>query len=225
MLLLLDAGGTLIRPAEPVGDVYDRHLQSCGLTSSSAALEAAFSRSLAAAPPPDYPAHPSGHDAEFAWWRGVVRAAFRSLGGPEAAFAASPDFDAYFALLFTHYADPAAWTLFPDVRPFLESAAARRARLAVLSNFDDRLAPILDGLGVGSFFDLVLTSANARARKPEKRIFHFALEHLGASPAETTYAGDSHHADVLGAQAAGIRPFHLQRPATTLSDFLDFSLP
>jgi len=225
MFLLLDAGGTLIHPAEPVGAVYARHLGACGLDWPPATLDAAFQRSLAVAMPPDYAAHPTGHAAEFAWWRQVVLEAFGSLGGAPAAFAASTAFGGYFETLFTHYAKPTAWALYSDVLPFLEAAAARRARLAVLSNFDDRLAPILDGLGIGRFFELVLTSADARSRKPDRRIFELALARLGATPGQSAFAGDSHVADVLGAQAAGIRPFLLERPSHSLADFLDFSLP
>ena len=110
---------------------------------------------------------------------------------------------------------------YPETVFFLE-AASEIGTLAVVSNFDDRLAPILNGLGIGSFFEEIITSADALARKPERKIFEFALRKLD-SPAEAAcFCGDSYEADHLGASSAGIRSFHLKRPADTLVDFLDF---
>ena len=92
----------------------------------------------------------------------------------------------------------------------------------MVSNFDDRLVPILDGLGIGNYFAHILTSADARARKPDRAIFDLALDRLNCVPAETAHCGDSLQADFHGATTAGLRAFHLVRPEQTLLDFLDF---
>ena len=263
MTILLDAAGTLIRPAEPVGQVYARHLASAaGLQVDSARMDSAFRAVFAAALPPDYSLHPFGHAAEHAWWRDLVAGVLQSLGGEAATFAAesstrrpaphrqsrlpggnfrppldhlpaTPErpptaaqgdegtFDHFFHTLFTHFAQPSAWTLFPEVLSFLNSAS-RLGPLAVLSNFDDRLPAILDGLGIGPCFEHVFTSADARARKPDRALFDLALDRLNSAPAETAHCGDSLGADFHGATAAGLRAFHLQRPAQSLLDFLEF---
>jgi putative hydrolase of the HAD superfamily len=200
----------------------------------------AFCAAFRAAPPPDYSLHPSGHAAELAWWRKLAAAALTSLGGPAAQLPPSPrpttsdlptcdsprdppSFHSYFTSLLTHYAEPAAWSLYPEVPEFL-AAASRHGPLAVVSNFDDRLAPILHGLGIGPAFDHIVTSAEARARKPDPAIFALALQRLPGprAPAEVAHCGDSHEADFEGAAAFGLRAFHLQRPAQNLLDFLAF---
>ena len=223
MTILLDAAGTLIHPAESVGAVYARRLDELGLVVDPDLMEAAFRRAFATAPPPSYNPALSGHDAERHWWRHLVSAVLRSLGGDAARLATVdlPAFDRYFNALFTHYAAPSAWALSPEVVEFLEHAS-RLAPLAVVSNFDDRLQPILDGLGIGPAFELVLTSADARARKPDRAIFDLALDRLNCAPTDSLHCGDNLTADLHGATAAGLMAFHLQRPAQTLFDFAEF---
>ena len=223
MTIFLDAAGTLIRPAAPVGEVYSRQLQhACGHAVAPDRMHTAFLEVFRSAAPPDYSLHPFGHAAEHAWWRELVAAVLTSLGGGPAAFAhAEPDYDAFFESLFAHYADPSAWSLFPEVVDVLRSAS-RHAPLAVVSNFDDRLEPILNGLGIGPFFEHVFTSADARARKPDSALFHLALDRMNCAPEETFHCGDCPTADFQGATAAGLHAFHLIRPAQSLHHFLDF---
>lgn len=237
MTILLDAAGTLIHPAEGVGEVYARTLRSvAGLAVDSAAMHRTFLEVFSTAQPPEYGSDLPGHAAEDLWWRELVAAILRKLGPEAEAFASTgrdsqdaadppsgPEprtFDTFFRTLFRHYAQPSAWTLYPEVPDFLEGASAL-GPLAVVSNFDDRLAPILDGLGIGPFFEHIVTSADARVRKPHRGIFDLALDRLNAAPGETHHCGDSHHADYEGARAAGMHAFHLDRSQHTLLDFLE----
>ena len=61
------------------------------------------------------------------------------------------------------------WPLFQETNPSL-ARLARRYRLAIISNIDDRLiAETLKGFAVS--FDVVMTSERARSYKPQKEIF------------------------------------------------------
>ena len=222
MLILLDSSFTLIKPSQPVGLVYAQYLKaSTELSVDPAKIQTAFQSSFARAPSPDYALGTSGHAAEVSWWRSLVLQIFLEILEEDSLSAPVPMLEACFHSLFEYYAQPASWTLYPETVFFLE-AASEIGTLAVVSNFDDRLAPILNGLGIGSFFEEIITSADALARKPERKIFEFALRKLD-SPAEAAcFCGDSYEADHLGASSAGIRSFHLKRPADTLVDFLDF---
>jgi putative hydrolase of the HAD superfamily len=63
----------------------------------------------------------------------------------------------------------------------------------------------LDGLGLGSFFDVVLISEKEGIRKPDARIFERARERCGVEqPSETMFVGDHPDVDVAGAHAAGM---------------------
>lgn len=83
----------------------------------------------------------------------------------------------------------------------LEAVGRLRARglaLAVVSNWDISLHERLAPLSL-----MVLTSAEAGARKPDPTVFRLALERLGVAPARTLHVGDT-DADEEGARAAGI---------------------
>ncbi|MCL2884058.1 MAG: HAD family hydrolase, partial [Oscillospiraceae bacterium] len=57
----------------------------------------------------------------------------------------------------------------------------------------------------------VVTSEEARAYKPQREIFDFALHKFGLSSDEILYIGDSVRSDVLGAGAAGIQAVWINR--------------
>ena len=71
-------------------------------------------------------------------------------------------------------------------------------------------------------FDDVVISAEVGMRKPEERIFQFALGRLGLSPRECVFVDDV-EGNIVAAQALGFRTVHHSDPAATrarLSEFL-----
>ena len=83
--------------------------------------------------------------------------------------------------------------------------------LAVCSNWDWDLERAVASVGLDGLLDLVVTSAQAGARKPHPRIFDHTLDRCGLAPAETLFVGDTWGPDVEGPLAAGMRPVHLFR--------------
>jgi putative hydrolase of the HAD superfamily len=212
--ILLDAAGTLIRPSEPVADVYARYFAAAGWPVEAGRLGGAFRSAFEDAGDPPYPDFPEGDLAERAWWRTVVVATARHAG----VEMRGDMLERCFTGLFGHYASGDAWTVFPEVRPQLEHWRANGFRLAVVSNFDSRLHRILNELDLASAFDAVVCSADARARKPDAVIFRQALDRLDVSPAEAVHIGDCPVADGRGAVGLGIAGFVLKRPEITLLD-------
>jgi putative hydrolase of the HAD superfamily len=90
----------------------------------------------------------------------------------------------------------------------------RSFKLGVISNFDSRLFGILDGFGITQFFDPIIISTQAGAAKPEGAIFVRALSRLGLRAEEASHVGDSLHADIVGAHAAGLLPVLVDRRGT-----------
>jgi putative hydrolase of the HAD superfamily len=194
----LDAAGTLVTVAEPVGQTYARIAARHGLRVSPAAAEGEFRAAMAAAPPLAFGNDPTDlRDRERAWWSAVVRRALPTM-------TAGAAFDATFDALFAHYADARAWRVFPEVPETLAALRARGLVLAVVSNFDTRLGPLLDALGIAAHLDAVVHSSAAGAAKPDAAIFRAALERLAVSPDGTLHAGDDPVADVAGARGAGL---------------------
>ena len=200
--ILLDAAGTLFDLAEPVGVTYARFGKRIGLTLNSCEVENNFRQGFQSLASPNYQTSPDGEVVERNWWRELVRLATQ----PED----ETTLDALFDPLFHYYEDPSAWKLYPDTLPFLKEAQ-KDFRLGVLSNFDRRLFSILQGLGLSSFFEIVVSSSEARAQKPDGKIFQLAIEKLALPASETLHIGDSRKADYEGAQASGLRAIHLQR--------------
>jgi putative hydrolase of the HAD superfamily len=124
---------------------------------------------------------------------------------PFGAEATAHGFEACFAELFDHFARPDAWRLDDDALDTLSALRASGLRLAVVSNFDGRLLPLLAGLGIAPLVDAVVPSAAHDAAKPDPRLFHAAARLLGARPADVLHVGDDLDLDVRGALAAGFR--------------------
>jgi len=209
----LDAAGTLIEPAEPVGATYARVAGRHGIALDAAAAESGFRAAFAAAPPLAFPGVPAGAVAERerAWWRAVVRGAF-------GAAAVHPAFEACFAELFAHYARGPGWRVYADAPAALEVLRTRGIRLGVVSNFDGRLPSLLAELGLARLVDAVLHSTAVGAAKPHPAIFQAAVARLGVPAGDTLHAGDGLTTDVEGARAAGLNAVLVDRQGRGASD-------
>jgi 2-haloalkanoic acid dehalogenase type II len=97
----------------------------------------------------------------------------------------------------------------PDV-PAALADLKKRYRLAAISNTDDDLiAGSLPGLGIA--LDAVVTAQQARAYKPDLRLFHHAHQVLGVTPAEVVHIAASQPLDMAVCRVLGIRAFWVNR--------------
>jgi putative hydrolase of the HAD superfamily len=210
--VFFDAAGTLIRLREPVGETYRRLAIPYGVVLPASRIEEAFRRVLRKAPPMVWAREvpPRLEELERQWWRSVVRSSFRAAD----ASARFKDFDGYFCALFEHYACPEAWAPMPKAIETLCALRRNGLRTGVVSNFDHRLGPLLEGLGLARELEVVIRPADAHAAKPDPQIFACALRRLGVAAAESLYVGDDAAQDVAGAQAAGLRAIDASTLAT-----------
>ncbi|RME96273.1 MAG: HAD-IIIA family hydrolase [Verrucomicrobia bacterium] len=199
-----DVGGTLLQPWPSVGAVYAAVAARHGARGLDAAwLEARFREEWRRL------------DGAFAHtrqaWAELVARVFAGVHpvGTDPAF---------FQDLFEHFATPTPWRVFPDVRPVIESLRRRGLRLGVVSNWDDRLRPLLGRLGLAARFDVILVSAEQGWRKPDPRLFHEAARRLGVRPRELLHVGDQPREDIEGARRAGCQALQVRRPAGAAGD-------
>lgn len=204
--VLLDAAGTLIDVARPLGDAYSRLAREFGGDLDPDSLTAGFRTAFADTPPMAFPGRRGAEldRAERGWWRAVVERVTRAEGGV-------PEFDRYFDRLYAHYASASAWRVYPEVPDVLAALRERDIPLAVVSNFDSRLPPLLDALGLAPYFEAVVCSGAVGAAKPDGAIFAHALASLGVEASEALHVGDSRVADYEGARAAGIEALLVDR--------------
>lgn len=207
--VLLDSSGTLIDVARPLGDVYSKLARDFGGDLDPDTLTGGFRTAFTDTPPMAFPGR-RGADlerAERGWWRAVVERVTGAAGGV-------PEFDPYFDRLYAHYASAQAWRVYPEVPEVLRALRERDIALAVVSNFDSRLPPLLDALGLAEFFDAVVCSGEAGAAKPDGAIFAHALAALGVEASEALHVGDNRETDYDGARAAGIEALLVDRGTT-----------
>jgi len=108
--------------------------------------------------------------------------------------------------MWPEHASRNLWSLVPE--GLVDALAAVRAtgvRVAVVSNSEGKLEPLLVDLGVRGALDLVVDSGIVGVEKPDPRIFRIALERFEVAPARALHLGDVYATDVLGARAAGVR--------------------
>ena len=215
--VIFDAAGTLIRTCEPVGEVYSRVAREYGAEVPASRLDEAFGRVFAAAPPNVHPGETLARSAvlERHWWRERVRETFRAADGT-ARFNApgGKGFDDYFERLWNHYASARAWELLPGARAALDDLAERRLMVAILSNFDQRLRPLLRELDLHHLFEAVTLPADAGAAKPDRQIFDVCLKRLGVANHRCVYVGDRAREDIQGSKTSGLHPIDVGQLAT-----------
>lgn len=186
--LCLDATGTLIETAEPVGLVYRRHALEQGVDLPAWRIEDAFRRILAQAPPQGLEGEtPAARRAgEVDWWRERIRQTFQATDST----ARFPDFEAFAHSLFDFYRRGEAWRVRDGIRDLLVALRARELPLAVVSNFDHRLMDILQETGLIHFLEFILIPSETGLRKPDRRLFAQAAARLGVPLEQLGYLGD-----------------------------------
>ena len=106
---------------------------------------------------------------------------------------------------------PTKTALIPYAQEMLDELTEKKYPLTIISNgFVEVQYKKLRSSGIEHYFKHVVLSEAAQALKPDKRIFEYAMQLIGASSAdECVMIGDSYHADIVGAQNAGIDQVYL----------------
>lgn len=139
---------------------------------------------------------PASEETERKFWMTLAGQVFAGIAEGER-------FERLFTDLWNTFAEARRWRTLPAVRETMLGLKQRGYRIAILSNFDRRLHPILEGLGFNGLGERVFISAEVGFAKPSREIFDHAADTLGLGPRELLHVGDSASADAAGALAAG----------------------
>ncbi len=201
--VLFDAHGVLIRMREDVGTIYSRCAAAFGVTLPAWRLEDAFHRVLRHAPARVFPgeSQAAASALERDWWRERVRQTFQATDST-VRFA---DFDGFFTAVWSAFEQPAAWVCDAEVVRALAAVRGLGVRMGVASNFDHRLAFILQGLDIDQYFQSVTVPSACGLGKPDPAFFQAACSDLGLAPEETAYVGEAGDDDLGAALRAGLR--------------------
>ncbi|MGA0610259.1 phosphoglycolate phosphatase [Caldimonas sp. KR1-144] len=94
--------------------------------------------------------------------------------------------------------------VYPQVEAALDGLRDRGARLAVITNKEERFAfPLLERHGLRDYFQLVVCGDTLPAKKPDPMPITHCLKRFSVSAAQAVFVGDS-EIDVKTARAAGV---------------------
>ena len=111
---------------------------------------------------------------------------------------------------------PNACLLFPDAVQTLSRLRTSGLKLGLITNGSVRMqSRKLQCLALSPLFDTILISDAEGISKPDRQIFHRALERLNANPAQAVFVGDHPEVDVAGARAAGMQAIWRRDPRVT----------
>ena len=103
------------------------------------------------------------------------------------------------------------FALFDDVLPTVKMLKERQSMVGLLTNIHQGINDICKELGLEPYMDVIVSSGEAGADKPDPAIFRFALERAGVDPGEAIHVGDQYLQDVVGARNVGITPIFIDR--------------
>jgi putative hydrolase of the HAD superfamily len=194
--VLLDAGGVLLLPDADAGR---RALQALGCESIAEDWHRAH-----------YLVGRALDDMEPIDWPAMDRLVASVVGAPE------PDLEEAARIVRDHYL-AVPWVPVQGATEALRALGAAGYLLGVVSNAggtveewlaQGRVCSTSNDEGVPPV-GVVIDSSVVGIEKPEPGIFHLALEALGVEAERTIYVGDIVRFDVVGAEAAGLQPVHL----------------
>jgi len=94
--------------------------------------------------------------------------------------------------------------LFPYAKEILEYLYPRYPMYIITNGFEEVQFSKLKNSGLDRYFTRVITSEEAGAKKPDPRIFLYALQKVNALPEESLMIGDDLEVDIAGAREVGI---------------------
>lgn len=106
---------------------------------------------------------------------------------------------------------PSRFEPYAEVIDVLRDLRSAGYPLAVVSNWHCGLGHFAVELGLASYFDAILASAEVGYAKPAPEIFRAAADRLGLAPGAILHVGDTLSEDFEGARAAGFHAMLLDR--------------
>eukprot|EP01112_Ceratiomyxa_fruticulosa_P011952 TRINITY_DN3292_c0_g1_i1.p1 TRINITY_DN3292_c0_g1~~TRINITY_DN3292_c0_g1_i1.p1 ORF type:complete len:271 (-),score=48.60 TRINITY_DN3292_c0_g1_i1:135-947(-) len=231
-LITFDATGTLFKMIGGVGQQYKetftkhgiRHLLGTDETKPAnmeKVIEENFRKSWVYMSK-KYPCFGFPTRTSFDWWKELGTLTLEGAGYENKKEVT----DKLFVELYNHFKTKEPWVLFPEVKDVLEELKKKGYVLGVVSNFDERLYPILDAFNIREYFvhngnSLVVCSGEVGFEKPQQGVFMEALKRANISPDKTIHVGDDIEKDGIGPASLGISTFIIKRGVHPYMPFVE----
>lgn len=119
---------------------------------------------------------------------------------------------------------PLRTNLFPHAIETLEYLHGQYKLHIITNGFEEVQYKKLERSGMNKYFEQVITSEDAGAKKPNEVIFRYALGKAGASASESLMIGDEIEIDLLGAKAVGLDQMFVNYPGTAHNELFTFEV-
>ncbi|MFH1133138.1 MAG: HAD family hydrolase [Nanoarchaeota archaeon] len=109
------------------------------------------------------------------------------------------------AFIIRHYE---AWSARQKPLPDAERLLAqlkKKCKVALISNAGNLIDDVLERLGMGGFFDVIIFSNKVGLKKPDSRIYRLCIERLGVKAEDCCMVGDNLELDFLMPRQLGMR--------------------
>ncbi len=110
--------------------------------------------------------------------------------------------------------------LLPNAKEILEYLKPKYRLFIITNGIASIQSKKMRASGIEKYFEAVICSEKANARKPEKEIFQYALNLANTTAGEAVMIGDNFEVDILGAKLMGIDSIYFspQNKDSTLCD-------
>lgn len=204
--VVFDAVGTLIFADPPVHMAYHRIGRKHGSSITPPEASRRFRKAISTRPG-DLATSP---ESERQFWRSLVGEILTDVADP----------DSCFEDLWRHFAAPGSWAVFADVEETFEALKSRGLKIAIASNFDERLHPVCDGHPLLQDIKIRFISSELGWKKPSPRFFAVVADKLQSPPASILMIGDDQANDVIPARDAGFQAHLIDRSASPVKNAL-----
>ena len=199
-LVTFDVTGTLIKVKGSVGVQYAKAAQKSGILADETVLEAnfrpAFWKFWGL-----YPCYGAvSGKAVKDWWKFVVSETFltsRIEVEKETVGKISEE-------LFEQFKTSECWETLPGAEETLSFLAEESVPIFAVSNTDDRIHSVLEGLNLTKYFSKILTCQELGVAKPNPSIFTHALKQADVPAQNAMHIGNSLTEDVVPAKHLGL---------------------
>ena len=141
------------------------------------------------------------------WWTIFVKNVFAKAGYK----GTDETLNSVVCTLYDNFKAGKNWEVLPNSNEILHQLRNEGFRLAVISNFDERLSNTLEVHGLREYFEFLVTSAEAKADKPSPLIYQYALTKAKLSAEQCLHVGDDLQNDFLGARSVGMHSILVDR--------------
>ena len=208
--VLFDAVGTVIYPRPPVDEVYFAAGRRHGSGLDLEQIRLRFGDAVRQ----HFDAAATNEARERQRWQDIVAEVFCNIAQTRHLFEE----------LWQHFAQADHWSLFDDVPPAWQALEALGVRLAIASNFDQRLIGICQRLAPLDQAERIFQSAAIGFSKPNGRFFEAVQRELKLNPESIVMIGDSHTNDIEPALDVGWTAFRIDRTRQSEGDHVIHTL-